>query len=98
MITLISQRVENLVQNRPRPFTSHGVTTVLIADYNPEWQHFVGSYSGTRLVQERKAVQQLGRFLGRNANRLNISRGRTIPHPIIEGLTGHNPRETTEWL
>ncbi|GHV34745.1 hypothetical protein FACS1894178_2870 [Bacteroidia bacterium] len=46
--------------------------------------------------QEQIAVQQIGRYLGQNANRLGIIQGETFYDNVINGLTRHNPTQTTK--
>ena len=84
-----------------RPFTTHNLVERLIANHQTEWNNFVMSYrQANRGIrhQEQIAVQQMGRYLGRNANRLGIIQGRTLPDNVINGLIEHVPIQTTEWL
>jgi hypothetical protein len=97
-INLISDTIDELVQQQPTSFSTHSLVSNLIKYHNHEWRQFVNEYSGNRLVQEQKAVQQIGRYLGRNANCLSIRQGRKITSTAIESLVGHNPQSTTEWL
>ena len=97
-INLISHRIDELVhQLRLTPFTTHKLIEVLIINNNEEWEQLVSSYTGDRMRQEQKAVQQTGRYLGRNSNRLGISQGATRNDSTINGLFGHNPQRTTTW-
>lgn len=97
-INIVSLLIDQLVQSIPKPFTSHYLISIIIKNHKTEWEKLVNNYTGNRLAQEQKAVQQIGRYLGNNAKRLKILKGRTIKDNTIEGLIGHNPQETTEWL
>lgn len=97
-INIVSPTIDQLVQSIPKPFTSHTLISILIKNHKTEWEELVNSYTGNRLVQEQRAVQQIGRYLVNNAKRLEILQGRTIKDNTIEGLINHNPQETTEWL
>lgn len=97
-INLISNRIDELVrQLQSTPFTTHRLIDVLISNHSEDWEQLVRSYSGNRMVQEQKSVQQIGRYLGRYANRLGILQGETRNDSTINGLIGHNPQQTTEW-
>ena len=96
-INIISHRISELVQSQTKPFTSHDLISILMQTHRVEWEQLVDSYTGERLRQEQKAVQQVGRYLCRYAEQLGVLRGRTMSS-AIENLSGHNSRETTEWL
>ena len=101
-INIISNRINRLVPTLARPFTTHKLVEELIKYHKTEWDNFVQSYARdgrTIEEQEQIAVQQVGRYLGRNVRILEIVQGERKTCTIIRGLIGrHNPRETTEWL
>lgn len=100
-ITIISSTIDNIATTFQRPFTTHFLVERLISHHQPEWNNFVMSYRqvnrGIR-HQEQIAVQQIGRYLGRNANRLGIIRQRTLLDNKINGLIEHVPIQTSEWI
>jgi len=97
-IDIIAPRIDALVPTMQSLFTTHDLVGIIILNHREEWDRLVTSYRGTIERQEQKSVQQIGRYLGRNADRLRITQGRTIPDSRIEGLDHHTPRETTEWI
>ena len=97
----ISNRIDVVLSTIQKPFTTHTLVENLIANNRAVWNDFVMSYrqeNRSIRVQEQIAVTQIGRYLGRNANRLNIRQGKTIPDKRIIGLIEHIPLQTTEWL
>ncbi|MGB4577999.1 MAG: hypothetical protein WBI06_14035 [Paludibacter sp.] len=100
-INIISNTIDNTILQFQRPFTTHTFIELLITNNRAEWNNFVMSYRQEHRsirVQEQIAVTQIGRYLGRNAKRLNIRQGRTIPDNRINGLIEHVPLQTTEWF
>lgn len=100
-INIISNRIDIVLSTIKKPFTTHTLVENLIENNTAEWHNFVMSYrqeNRSIRVQEQIAVTQIGSYLGRNANRLNIRQGNTIPNNRIIGLIEHNPLQTTEWL
>lgn len=100
-INNISNRIDLVLSTIQRPFTTHTLVEYIIDNNRFEWNNFVMSYrqeNRSIRVQEQIAVRQIGRYLGRNARRLNIRKGNVIPDNRITGLMEHIPRQTTEWL
>ena len=100
-INIISNRIDIVLSTIKKPFTTHTLVENLIENNTAEWHNFVMSYrqeNRSIRVQEQIAVTQIGSYLGRNANRLNITQGNTIPDNRIIGLIEHIPLQTTEWL
>jgi len=97
----ISHIIDIVVPTIHNPFTTHTLVSNLIDNNRAAWNNFVMSYrqeNRSIRVQEQIAVTQVGRYLGRNVNRLNIRQGITFPDNTIIGLIEHIPRQTTEWL
>lgn len=100
-IDLISDTIERISVVLPRPFTTHNVVEELILNHRDEWNNFVNGYEQNErniATQEQIAVQQVGRYLGRNANNLGFAQRAQIPSNIIRGLSGHKPQRTTQWI
>jgi len=100
-INIISNRIDIVLSTIQKPFTTHTLVENLIDNHREVWNDFVMSYrqeNRSIRVQEQIAVRQIGRYLGRNANRLNIRQEEPISNYRIIGLIEHIPRQTTEWL
>lgn len=85
--------IDAIVTNQTKAFISHDIITILIKNHSDTWDNFVNQYTGNRRVQEQKAIQQIGCYLSRNANCLNLTKGEKIkPSSII-----HKPQQTTKY-
>lgn len=97
MIQLISNRIDVIVRRQTELFTSHKIIELLMTQYRNEWDRFVGSYNGNQHLQEQKAVQQVGCYLGRNVTRLHLTNNGTTASQIAT-LCNHDSRQTTKYI
>lgn len=99
-IQVISDSVNKVIFKTTSGFTTHKLIEIIIADSNKDWNNYVMKYrkEGRSIrEQEQIAVRNIGAYLSRKIEALNIKNNGKINSTDIKGLKEHKPRITTTW-